>query len=450
MEVLNHNALPAPWRRAYFTGRFLIVAVFVVGGIFFVFSVLFPPQAFFFDFKNSKSQANTLADPRNTSGEPRRNGRLESNESLVLSASVFGEYSAIDISVAGEDDASMIQSGSVSVRRSQQAFFYPSGEPAGFPSGTLLRESSGFYRIAQDGSRKQFPSESAIRAIGLDPDSFLAVSEEELSFNPDGGSEEVSADTPPDGSFIRSDSTYYEWRDGILFPFVSNAAFLARFPDAWAIPKDVSFVNSHTVSETWRGFPSASLLAWGDGVFLMDGTSPRAILGVDIFLSLGYSWDDVIAVSDEELSLEQKGKPVDFGVPHPTGTVIFDTLENRYFLIENKTKREIRGDSMKKFWIGSRHPVSVSSESLVRVSRCDLSETSSLFSSYSLACSVPIESLGDLPGDTYEITLTLPEKTDIRRIDASFKTTVAGSTLRARISKLKDRVLSRYLPTQSP
>ena len=179
----------------------------------------------------------------------------------------------------------------------------------------------------------------------------------------------------------------------------------------------------------------------------MDGKIPRAILGVDIFLSLGYSWKDVVSVSDEEISLEQKGKPVDFGTPHPNETVFLDTKENTYYLILEGKKREIRSEKIRTLWLGNRDPIPVSSDSLTSTASCQLLEDISPFSSYALSCSVPIESLDSLPGDTYEIAVSLPKETNIRRMDASFKTTVNHNNLFLRLSQLKNRALSRYFPT---
>lgn len=443
----SYHSLSKPWKRLFLLGRFVLISIFLIGGAFFSFSVLFPPQSFFFDFHNSKAQNNTLVRPRNLAGESRDNGRIAQQETLVVNASAFGEYSTLDIFLAGEDDAEPLTNGAVSVRRSQQAFLYPEGDPAPFPDGSLLREGERFYHVAPNGTLKQFPSEDAVRNIGYDPSTFLPVSPEDLRFQRNGGIVSVASNTLPEGAFVRSDGTYYLWNNGKLIPFVSPAAFLARFPDSWALPQDISFVNERALSDEWIGFPSGSALAWGNGAFLMDGKIPRAILGVDIFLSLGYSWKDVVSVSNEEISLEQKGKPVDFGTPHPNETVFLDTKENTYYLILEGKKREIRSEKIRTLWLGNRDPIPVSSDSLTSTASCQLLEDISPFSSYALSCSVPIESLDSLPGDTYEIAVSLPKETNIRRMDASFKTTVNHNNLFLRLSQLKNRALSRYFPT---
>ncbi len=438
--------LPPRWKYPLFFARVLIFSAFLSGGILFLYVTLFPAQEFFFNFANSKAQSNTIESPRSITEEDLSNGHVPHNGTLLGNVAAFGDYSKIDIRIIGETASNPLVNGTVSVRRSQRAFLYPDGSPAPFPKGSLLRLGNAFYQIAPNGTAKRFPSESVVRSIGYDPSSFLPIESSDLAFQRDGGIVVGTRDDLPDGTFIKVDGTYYEWRNEKLIPFVSPGAFLFRFPDTWAIPEDASFVQNKTISDEWRGFPSGAVLAWGDGAYIMDGSSPRAVLGVDIFLSLGYSWDDLITVSDEELSLEQKGKSVNFNTPHPDGSVLADTKENRYFLIDGGKKREILSPTIRKLWLGNRHPISVSLDSLATSESCTLSERYSLSSSY-LDCSIPLDRLRSFPGDTYELSFHFPEEASLQRIDASFETKVTQNTLLARLSKLKNRVLSRYIST---
>lgn len=443
---MTPSPLPSPWNIAFIMGRIILWSLFFFGMSLFAFSLFFPSFGFVFDFENSKAERNTLQNPRTDTGDPRGNGRLAENETLLMNASVFGDFSNAIIGISGDDSARALESGIVSIRRSQKAFLYPEGNPAPFPKGSLLKFGGNYFQIAPNGTKKRFPSEDSVRSLGFDPNSFLEASSEEILLHRDGGTVLFSGDEPPSGSFIHSDGVFYEWRNNKLIPFVSREAFLARFPDSWALPRDVSFIRARTISDEWRGYPSGSLLAWGDGVFVMDGESPRPILGIDIFLSLGYSWDDVRPANDEEISLVPKGKFVDVSVPHPDGTVLFDTQENRYFLVEEGTKREIVGETVLRAWLGNRHPILVSSESLQTKASCALEEGLSPFSSYFLECALPLETLKNFPGDTYEFSIDAPADTDIRRIDVSFETSISKNSLLRMLSKLKERVLSRYIP----
>ena len=435
-----------PWKSIYIAARIALWSVFLLSMSAFALSLLFPSQELFYTFSASKAQGNLLVRPRTSENELRGDGRFNADETFLVDASALGDFSHVIVSFSNTDSTDTLSGSSISVRRSQQAFFYPEGAPAAFPEGTLLRYEGDFFQISPSGMRRKFDSEGTARALGFSTDSFLMVSSEELLANPEGDIIS-SRDTLPEGTFIHSNDTYYEWKDNMLVPFVSAAAFLERFPAEWAISKDTLFIQNHTVSESWMSYPSGSLLAWGDGVFLMDGVSPRPILGADIFLSLGYSWEDVHPASDEEISLTEKGKFVDVRTPHPDGSVLLDTKEQRYFLIQNGEKHEIKGEALLRMWIGNRHPIRVSSDAFTEVSSCVLTMHSKWFSADQTKCSLSLEKFPVLFGDTYEFSLHIPRKTDIARMDVSFDRTLEGKTLRSTLSKLKSRILSRYIST---
>ena len=445
---MSHSVhLEKPWGSVYVLTRVVLWSVFLFGMSSFAISLLFPSQELSYTFSSSsKAQGNLLVRPRTSENEPRENGHFGGNETFLVDASALGSFSRVTVNFFGANVNDVLLESSVSVRRSQQAFFYPEGAPAVFPEGTLLQYKGNFFQISPSGTLRRFDSEATARALGFATNSFLAVSSEELAVNPEGETI-VSRDTLPEGTFIRSNDTYYEWKNNALVPFVSAPAFLERFPMEWALSKDESFVKDRPVSENWVSYPSGSLLAWGNGVFLMDGTSPRPILGADVFLSLGYSWDDVRPASDEEISLTEKGKFVDVRTPHPDGSVLFDTKEGRYFLIQSGEKREIKGVSLLRMWLGNRHPIRVSSDALVESSSCVLAAHSKLFSADRITCSLSLKELPDLLGDTYEFSLHIPSGTSISlsRMDVSFDRSMEAATLRDTISKLKSRILSRYI-----
>ncbi|QQS20635.1 MAG: hypothetical protein IPL87_03630 [Candidatus Moraniibacteriota bacterium] len=449
MNQISPPTLSPRSKRLLFVGRIILGIVFLSSLALFSWSVLFPPQPLFFDFRDAKLSVSTLKNPRTFPPPFSPGGQFRDQDILTLDASAFGEYTTLALQFTALKN-SPLGKGRVSVRRSQQAHFFPEGSGASFPPGTLLQENGSFYQIAPDGRRKKFPSKESAERLGFRPETFLPVRNEDLSLNQDGGLLEWEPSALPEGTFVHADNTYYEWRSGTLLPFVSENAFRARFRDEWAIKKDAAFVRLVPLSENWRSFPSGTLLSWGDGVFLMDQTSPRPILGVDIFLSLGYSWEDVVPANDEEISLEQKGRSVDFSAAHPDGTVFHETDTNRFFLILNKTKHELRGDAIRNFWLGTRKPIAVSSQSLTTSATCDLSVHSFLFFAPTLECRLPLEALAKFRGDTYELRTTFLGASAFERLDVSFEAAVKKETLLTRLSKLKNRVLARYLPTAEP
>lgn len=448
------NRLGKPWKRLYMALRAMLWGAFLASMALFAFSILFPSQDLSYTFSDSKTGGNEIERPRTDAGDTRESGRLRKGETLVLDASVLGDFSHARVSISGKDtsDNQAMENIRITAKRSQQAFFYPKGPSATFPSGTLMKHHEEIFLVGSDGLRHRFDSEKDAALWGYDTSTFLSVSDEELLANSEGDALpsplHIGIDEAlPNGAFIRSDDTYYAWKNDMLYPFVSTGAFLEQFPEKWALIRENTFIKNHAISDEWIGYPSGSLLAWGDGVFIMDGSSPRPVLGADIFLSLGYSWDDVRTVSDEEISLEQKGKFVDISVPQPDGTVFMDTDEHRYFLVQGETLREIHGESMLHMWLGKRHPVLVSSKDSGRNASCTLTKAS-IFSTSTMACSIPLESFANIRGDTYELSFLTNKEIALDRMDIVFESSLKEQTLVTTLSKLKSRILSRYLPSQ--
>lgn len=389
--------------------------------------------------------------PRTSAGLAENSGKISRNEAFFIDASAFGTFSHLSVKLHGKNSESIPESGTISVHRSQKAFFYPEGDPAPFPEGSLLKNDGTYFIITPSETKELFGTEQEVRMIGYNPEIFIPVSKEEISLYPDQKKDASAINGySPNGTFFQIDENFYEFKEKKFFQFVSREAFLYRYPESWALKRDSSFLTmaqeEENISDTWIGYPSGSLLSWGEGVFLMDNNTARPILGIDIFLSLGYSWNDVRPANDEEISFSQKGKFIYFNAPHPDGSVLFDTKEKKYFLISKEKKREIQGESKLRLWLGDRNPISVSSESLTKRSSCSIQKKFSYFSGHFAICSVPLDILENFSGNSYEISFNAPTETNMDRMDVSFKTSVNQETFLKTLSKLAQRALSRFIP----
>lgn len=440
---MTHSPLSPLWNRIFWTGRILLWSLFFLFGAWIFFSFAFPSATLAFDFRNPDAAKNTLMNPRTDAHDPRGSGRIKPTETFLFDASPFGFFSTGTIAIRRENDAKSIEGGSITVRRSQKAFFLPEGLSAPFPPNSLVRSDGQFFLIADDGTRRAFANEESVRNLGYDTNAFLPAIESDLSSNPEGTP--IGQDALPNGALIVSNGNFFELQNGSLIPFSSREAFLATFPENWALQRENDSVQNLPLAEHVIGFPSGSLLAFADGVFLMDGSTPRAIGSVDIFTELGYNWNDVLPASDEDVNLSQKGKLVDFGMLHPDGTVLLDTDTDQYFLILRGEKRLITSSTIRDAWLHNRHPIIVSSRSLATTASCVLGKES-WFSKTSL-CTFSLDALVGLPGVSYEFSLRTPHGTDIREATATFGSAVTKDTLLFSLSRLKQRILSRYEST---
>lgn len=433
-------SLPPTWNRLFWTGRILLWLLFFLFGAKVFFSFAFPSATFPFDFRNPGAAKNTLMNPRTDIGDPRGNGRVKQSEALLFDASPFGFFSTGTIAIQRENNAPSTEGSTVTVRKSQKAFFLPEGRPAPFPANSLVKSDGRFFLIADDETRRAFANEESVRNLGYDPNAFLPATENDLSSNPEGTP--IEQNTLPNGALIVSNGNFFDLQNSSLIPFSSREAFLATFPESWALPRENDFVQNLPLAERVTGFPSSSLLAFADGVFLMDGSTPRAIGSVDIFTALGYDWNDVLPASDEDVSLSQKGKIIDFGMLHPDGTVLLDTDTDQYFLILHGEKRPIRSTAIRDAWLRHRHPIMVSSRSLSATASCTLGKES--WVSKTSLCTFPLGIFEGLPGNSYEFSLTTPHGTDIRSASVTFGSAITKDTLFFSLSRLKQRILSRY------
>lgn len=174
--------------------------------------------------------------PRTDAHDPRGSGRIKPTETFLFDASPFGFFSTGTIAIRRENDAKSIEGGSITVRRSQKAFFLPEGLSAPFPPNSLVRSDGQFFLIADDGTRRAFANEESVRNLGYDTNAFLPAIESDLSSNPEGTP--IGQDALPNGALIVSNGNFFELQNGSLIPFSSREAFLATFPENWALQRE--------------------------------------------------------------------------------------------------------------------------------------------------------------------------------------------------------------------
>jgi len=322
-------------------GNFILYAGAALIVTLFILETFFPTVRFSFDFRASGATRSPLLDPRSPDGSSLENGRIGSGSALITNFAALGTYSKADARAFFEDDSSVPESLSVSFRRSYRSFLYPVGDPVtGFP-----------------------PSET-----------------------------------------YRIGDTYYELFGGTLYPFVSEGAFLSRYPREKAESADAQFLARYPVSETWRGYRNGSLLSFADGVFVVTSdTVARPIGSADIFLGLGYRFEDVIPVSAEEVGIYERGRIFLLGAAHPDGTLFVDTDSDTHYIIENGTKRPLTDSPYRSFLLQLTTPIQASGGDSEKKVECTLAARTF---HRGLACQVDLALLSDNMGNDYEATFS--------------------------------------------
>ncbi len=377
--------IPASWQQRYFFLRFVMYFLCIIMAVLLASRFFFPTITQNFDFRSPESSKNMLLAPRSPENTPRTNGKIESGGTLVTDTAVVGDFSLATVTAVLEKKSALSEMFSVSLRRSYQSFLYPTSEPI-----------------------SDFPDEKIMRA----------------------------------------GDTYYLLRDEILFPFVSEQAYLSRFPKERAsiVTDTVPFFERFSVSDTWLGFRVGTLLSNANGVFVVvSETEARPIGSADIFLSLGYNFADVTPVNEEELGVYQQGRILLLGAPHPDGTVLHDSTTDDYFLIQKGTKRPLLPGIYRDFLLETIHPIIVSSQASAETVHCTLTPT--IFRS-AFSCTTPITTLIPGFGNDFELRIDSASAIDLNTLSISFETAKNRQNMLTLLSQMKQRLLARFGATE--
>ncbi len=376
--LLPPNFIPKPLlsRYRFLRGALWAGLLFLAGS--FLFHTLFPTIETAFDFRNPQSSKNTIRDPRSDTGYSRTNGKVEMNGTLLANTSAVGSFSALSVALRPENKSDIPETLSFSIRRSYRSFFFPTG-----PALT----------------------------------------------------------TPATETLFVIDKTYYALRSGTLYPFISEAAFLSRFPMETALPETEMLLRKYPLSEEYIGYRVGSLVAFADGVFVItDEKEMRPIGSADIFLALGYHFEDVLPVNEEELGIYHRGKIFLIGDTHPDGTFLIDQDTHTYYVIDHMFKRPVTGAAL-DFFLKRQTPILVSSVTSAETASCNLQPA---FFGRTFSCTVRSDRLVSGFGNDFEIALSDGSTDiDINSLSVAFETTVNDRNMRTLLSQIKQRVLNR-------
>lgn len=374
--------IPESWQKRYQILRVTMYLIISVITVIFALRVLFPVITQSFDFRAPSSSKNDILSPRSPDNATRTNGKIEAGGTIIADTTVVGNFSLVATTVVLEKKSAVPETLHFTMRRGYQSFFYPTGAPV--------------------------------------------------------------ADFPEETTYLIGD-TYYALRGDILFPYVSQKAYLSRFPKEHSLAFDTfSSLPKHvSVSDTWLGFRVGSLLSNGSGVFIVTSEAEvRPVGSADIFLALGYDFADVIPVSEEELGGYKRGRIFLLGAVHPDGTVLFDQDTKSYYIIDQSTKRPLGPGTYRDFLLKDRHPIKVSSKASEQSVDCSLVPT--MFGS-GFSCSTSITALASGFGNDFELRIESPKTDiDINNVTVSFETAKNKENMMTLLSQIKQRLFARF------
>jgi DNA mismatch repair ATPase MutL len=436
MQEINGNIQLQPlWRKRYNVLRILLLCIFLFIIANLVYVVLFPSLTFNYFFRLENALKNTVSSPRSSNQNSIAEGKT-ADKKLLFDTALTGNFSDATINFTLEKDSAKPESAKLKVRRSYQAFFYPLGNPIGFKEGTLLTDGEGYFQIS-DGVRRPFTSLQAAQNLGFTKSMFVSVTQEELQLNP--GGEMIT--NYANGTLFKIGNEFYQLNNETLYQFVSNNAFLSRYEDNQAIVKDANFLNNFNLSQDQLGFADGTIVSLGNSIFILSEGRSYPVDTPETFQALGYSWEDVIPASSEEVGIYKKQKVMTQATPHVSGTIFLDQKDDKYYIVRNNQKLPLIGNRLIQNYLHS-HPIIADSRGLEKVSTCDLKKNTLVLRSYS--CDIALENLSDLKGNDYQFAADFDTNIRIEQLDVMFHTAPKLENARQTLSQIKTLIKINY------
>lgn len=440
LDLTKEIQLNPEFQKKYTLWRILLYFVFVLVTLFVGYRILFPIVPLDFDMNSPNANKNTLVSPHleQTKQFPSK-GIIGVDEKFVFNANPIGQFSNATIQFDLGKNPSAIDGSTVEIQKSFIAFFYPTGNPVGFPDGNLLTTKDGDYYIVSDGKLRKFADTKTILELGYPKSAFVSVSPTDLAYN-EKGDEITDQENHPNNTIFAIEDTYYELKDGQLFPFVSSRALSSRLDPICAIAKSVDFFAKYPSSETYLGFANGTLASSADSVYILSDGKSFPVETADTFNAMGFDWNSVIPITQDELGVYEKQKQFTHDQPHPNGVTFFDQKTNESFMIENGLKRMIPSEAIVQAY-SKQKPVLTDSETLLKKTSCQLEKN--FWGKNIFQCSVKLDEFSNLIGNSFRISLTFPVKTNLKSIRATFSTPLSTQSLKNSLSKIKERIYNR-------
>lgn len=375
--------IPPKERRFYLVSRVILYILCLAIALFFALRIIFPTLPFAFNFRTPQSTKNTFLDPRQLSDQtPLLNGRIAADQTLIGNFDSPGTFSRIRISFDLSQKSGEASRLKASIARSYRSFFLPIDDTpvASFEHPLLYRDQEGIY-YAQDG--------------------------------------------------------------GSLKRFVSTRAYLSRYPEAFAVPLTASLAETLPLSDEWIGFRVGSLISFADGVFLVTSEHEIRPFGdPEIFLSMGYRFEDVIPAHEEEVGIYERGRILLYGAAQSDGTLFRDTDSGVYLLVHGQRLRPITSPEYRDFLITQTHPIEASFDA--RAINLSCIPVAVWWRTDHYTCDIPESTLSSGSGSAFQLALRSEAPIDIDLLTVSLITDRTPENFRLFGSQIKTRLLSRF------
>jgi len=181
------------------------------------------------------------------------------------------------------------------------------------PNYAILRNGSDFYLLDYDVLRK-FKSESVVKYLGFNPDEMIDISSSDLkgfTISPEVITAEIQSVTGKLVSFKEDPGSLYYLKQDTFHPLYDPAIAKANFPNLTPETVPLSVLKDYTEGTPIK-FQDGTLFGVKgyNEVYVVDHGKKRHIASAEVFLGLGYKWNQVIWTNSVVGSLFDRGEPL--------------------------------------------------------------------------------------------------------------------------------------------
>jgi hypothetical protein len=243
LDLTKNIQLSPTWQKRYSILRFFVYLLFLASASYFSYKVLFPSLPFYFFFETPNATKNTIIEPRLPGNATLKKGAVAGGN-LVFDttlSSFKGEFSQVKVNFTLEKNSPEIDSGTITLRKSYRAFFYPEGDPitapledlSKFPSGSLLSNGISAY-ITENNNIFPINNTITFESMGFDWADVIPASSDEIGAYVKGKLFTIASPHPDGTIFVTQDkSRYYLIEGGKKRELVGQAvinSYLKRNP----------------------------------------------------------------------------------------------------------------------------------------------------------------------------------------------------------------------------
>ncbi len=189
---------------------------------------------------------------------------------------------------------------------------YEIGTPIKFPQYSIVHSPSGSLYLLIDDRKRLFSSQEAFRKLGYNPEEIMEANVEDLASYKD-GLPITEKDTYPTGALLAdSKSGAVFWAEGQTKAPVTDPIYIkTRFKNKKPIRVTANELTKYKTVAPIR-FQNGELIKIDKGftVYVVENGALRPIVSTDVFARLGYSRENVIAISQKLFSTYPTGTPI--------------------------------------------------------------------------------------------------------------------------------------------